>query len=244
MERRSPLITLGLFLFPLVSLISLRSILPTIDEVLSNDIYYKFLSYIIAILIGLFISSKYRVIKDHEYHRSKAIGRLSKSYKLDEKGAWDNKEDSISDLKILGIKKNSIRMNKKIDTLMSGNIGSLNKEMNEEIIENITTENFENLYIKSSDKETLDNDKKLISSMIITIKSKFNKMINKAALKKFNNDKKNENNLSKKVDNIKINDKWGVKTPSSYSEVVECEVCKSLNYLGNNYCDSCGNYLS
>ena len=86
MEERSTLISVALTIFPLMCLIALRIILPTFDEVLSNDLKSELIAYLFVLLLGLLVVSRYRVIEDHEYHRSKAIRKLSKSYKLEDRG--------------------------------------------------------------------------------------------------------------------------------------------------------------
>ena len=91
--------------------------------------------HIFAVLVGLFMLTRYSRIEDHEYHRSNAIRRLSKTYKNEDRGLWDEKSDKA--LEKLESKANSPtkRANKNLTRRMSGSIGSLNTEMSETEVE-------------------------------------------------------------------------------------------------------------
>ena len=129
MAKRSAYVSIGIAIFPVLCLTALRAILPTVDDVLSKDLFSQVISYSFVLILGLFMLSKYRVIKDHEYHRSKAIRKLSKSYKLDDKGLWENSDEILNKLEI---KAKSNFNDDKFNSAMKGFVGSLNKERNEE----------------------------------------------------------------------------------------------------------------
>ena len=79
MTNRSPAVSLALLIVPTMCIVALRFGIPALDEVISNDFTLEAALHVIAILVGLFMVTRYSRIEDHEYHRSKAIGRLSKT---------------------------------------------------------------------------------------------------------------------------------------------------------------------
>ena len=135
MTNRSPAISLALLIAPTMCIVAVRFGIPALDEVISNDFILEASLHIVAIFVGLFMLTRYSRIEDHEYHRSNAIRRLSKTYKSEDRGLWDEKSDKA--LQKLESKANSpgSRANKKITKRMSGNIGSLNTEMSETEVE-------------------------------------------------------------------------------------------------------------
>ena len=135
MTNRSPAISLALLIAPTMCIVAVRFGIPALDEVISNDFILEASLHIVAIFVGLFMLTRYSRIEDHEYHRSNAIRRLSKTYKSEDRGLWDEKSDKA--LQKLESKANSSgsKANKKITKRMSGNIGSLNTEMSETEVE-------------------------------------------------------------------------------------------------------------
>ena len=131
MAERSGTIAAALFLMPSICVISIRYGLPTVNEVISNDIIIELGIHSLALLIGIFMYVKYGVVEDHEYHRSAIIKRLSKSYSQEDKGLWDKSDNAI--LKLEENAKSSVkgRKGQLVQAKMSGNIGSLNVESSE-----------------------------------------------------------------------------------------------------------------
>ena len=131
MAERSGTIAAALFLMPSLCVISIRYGLPTVNEVISNDIIIEIGIHSLAVLIGIFMYVKYGVVEDHEYHRSAIIKRLSKSYSQEDKGLWDKSDNAM--LKLEENAKSSIkgRKGQLVQAKMSGNIGSLNVESTE-----------------------------------------------------------------------------------------------------------------
>ena len=103
MAERSGTISGALLLTPTLCIVALRYGLPTINEVISNDIVLELSIHSIALIIGIVMFSRYRVIEDHEYHRSAAIKRLSKSYSQEDKGLWEKSEVAIKKLVAVNI---------------------------------------------------------------------------------------------------------------------------------------------
>ena len=98
MAERSSTISGALLLTPTLCIVALRYGLPRINEVISNDIIIEISIHTIAIIFGLVMFSRYRVVEDHEYHRSATIKRLRKSYSQEDKGLWDKSEIAIKKL--------------------------------------------------------------------------------------------------------------------------------------------------
>ena len=93
MAERSPLISMALLFAPTVCVVALRFGLPNIEELLIEDIIAQVVIHSLAIILGIIMYLKYRVVEDHEYHRSSAIKGLSKMYKMEDKGLWGRGDD-------------------------------------------------------------------------------------------------------------------------------------------------------
>ena len=234
MANRSAYVSIGIAIFPVLCLTALRAVLPVVDDVLSKDLFSQIITYSIVLFLGLFMLSKYRIIKDHEYHRSKAIRKLSKSYKLEDKGLWENSDEILNKLEI---KAKSNFNDDEFNSSMKGFVGSLNKERNEDTTEEEVIES-----INNNDNNNDNNGTRLlgginfIKQLYFKIKNLLNMLIEKSASKKINNNKASIN-LSQN------NKKWDIKSTNSTSKVTICVSCNSLNDVDSNYCVSCGIYL-
>ena len=234
MAKRSAYVSIGIAIFPVLCLTALRAILPTVDDVLSKDLFSQIISYSFVLILGLFMLSKYRVIKDHEYHRSKAIRKLSKSYKLDDKGLWENSDEILNKLEI---KAKSNFNDDEFNSSMKGFVGSLNKERNEDTTEEEVIESINNNDNNNDNNGNKEPDEiSIINQLYFKIKNLLNMLIEKSASKKINNNKASIN-LSQN------NIKWDIKSTISTSKVTICVSCNSLNDMDSNYCVSCGIYL-
>jgi hypothetical protein len=215
-------------------LTALRAILPAVDDVLSKDLFSQIISYSFVLIFGLLMLSKYRVIKDHEYHRSKAIRKLSKSYKLEDKGLWENSDEILNKLEI---KAKSNFNDDEFNSSMKGFVGSLNKERNEDTTEEEVIESINNNDNNNDNNGNKEPDEiSIINQLYFKIKNLLNMLIEKSASKKINNNKASIN-LSQN------NIKWDTKSTNSTSKVTICVSCNSLNDMNSNYCVSCGIYL-
>ncbi len=234
MANRSAYVSIGIAIFPVLCLTALRAVLPVVDDVLSKDLFSQIITYSIVLFLGLFMLSKYRIIKDHEYHRSKAIRKLSKSYKLEDKGLWENSDEILNKLEI---KAKSNFNDDGFNSAMKGFVGSLNKERNEdtmeeEVIELINNDNNNNN--NNNNKEP--NKINFIKQLYFKIKNLLTMLIEKSASKKINNNKV-------LINSSQNNKKWDIKSTNSTSKVTICVSCNSLNDVDSNYCVSCGIYL-
>jgi len=237
MAERSSTISGALLLAPTLCIVALRFGLTRINEVISNDIIIEFSIHTIALIVGLVMFSRYRVIEDHEYHRSATIKRLRKSYSQEDKGLWDKSEIAI---------KGAL-----IQAKMSGNIGSLNAEsfekevdiddeievvthhrnigtiIDEVIIEKNNTESRKSFLSKKLEKSAL---KRLEKKRLKAAKKEIKKSNNKSKVKGYNQNDENQWDVSSKTQ----------LTPT----VASCKECGTLNNSKNPYCTSCGTYLS
>ena len=73
MVERSPLISAGLLLAPTICVVALRFGLPNIEELLKEDLLAQAIIHTLAVILGVIMYVKHRVVEDHEYHRSGAI---------------------------------------------------------------------------------------------------------------------------------------------------------------------------
>ncbi len=195
--------------------------------------------------------SRYRVIEDHEYHRSATIKRLRKSYSQEDKGLWDKSEIAIKKLEEQSSQQVKGRKGALIQAKMSGNIGSLNAEsfekevdtddeievvthhrnigtiIDEVIIEKNNTETSKSFLSKRLEKSAL---KRLEKKRLKVAKKEIKKSNNKPKVKGYNQNDENQWDVSSKTQ----------LTPT----VTSCKECGTLNNSTNPYCTSCGTYLS
>ena len=130
---------------------------------------------------------KYRVVEDHEYHRSKAIRKLSKSYKLDNKGLWEDSDSIIRDLELKAKSNLRGKTALKSEQLMKGSIGNINMERIEDSVSNIPGTDPE---VISDEVNDGDEEKNKKLSMTSRLKRRLDKIIDNAALREIRKSKK------------------------------------------------------
>ncbi len=128
MAQPSGLVSFALVLTPNIVLFSFRILSPELNEALSNDDSGQIASHTLALLIGLILAYRNSVVHDHEFHRSKAISALSKTYKLEDRGLWEKGEVAIQKLEARAYSDFKGRKAKSSRRRMQGNIGELNRE--------------------------------------------------------------------------------------------------------------------
>ena len=131
MVQRSPLISAGLLLAPTICVVALRFGLPNIEELLRQDILAQVMIHTIAIILGIIMYFRYRVVEDHEYHRSSAIKELSSMYRLEDKGLWSRGDAALEKLESQASSEPRGRAGLRFQKRMSGRISDLNKEGSE-----------------------------------------------------------------------------------------------------------------
>ena len=78
---------------------------------------------------------RYRVVEDHEYHRSSAIKNLSSMYRLEDKGLWNRGDDAIDRLEAQAHNQPKGRAGLRFQQRMTGKVSDLNKEQSELYLE-------------------------------------------------------------------------------------------------------------
>lgn len=131
MAQRSPLISAGLLLAPTICVVALRFGLPNIEELLKQDLIAQAIIHTIAVILGIIMYLKYRVVEDHEYHRSTAIKGLSSMYRLEDKGLWSRGDSALEKLEAQARSEPRGRSGLRFQKRMSGRISDLNKEGSE-----------------------------------------------------------------------------------------------------------------
>ena len=250
MAERSGTIAAALFLMPSLCVISIRYGLPTVNEVISNDIIIEIGIHSLAVLIGIFMYVKYGVVEDHEYHRSAIIKRLSKSYSQEDKGLWDKSDNAM--LKLEENAKSSIkgRKGQLVQAKMSGNIGSLNVESTEiEVNDDLDIE----IVTHHRGVNTIIDENILEDRIVKSKKSFITRRLEKSASKRIERKKikqqrkkiKSNANVAKSNNNEGQDNHWDMPISSNLTKsVVPCIECGTLNNSTNPYCTSCGTYLS
>ena len=110
MAGRSFPIMFGLLLTPTIILLVVRMSLPVVDSILVSDRNTLIGIHASAGLIGLILASRGTRNKDHEFLRSGAIDRLSRTYELEDRGLWSRADEALARLERRNNKKNTIQM--------------------------------------------------------------------------------------------------------------------------------------
>ena len=250
MTERSSTISGALLLTPTLCIVALRYGLPVINEVISNDRIIEFSIHIFAIIIGIIMFSRYRVIEDHEYHRSAAIKRLRKSYTQEDKGLWEKSDGAIKKLEDQASEQVKGRKGALIQAKMSGTIGSLNAESLEKEVD----EDKEIEVVTHHRNIGTIIDEEIINNKTESSKSFFSKRLERSALKRLEKKRlkaekremkqiKNKNKVKGYTQND--DNQWDVSSKTkTTAKVISCKECGTLNNSQNPYCTSCGTYLS
>ena len=131
MTERSPLIGVALLFAPTLCVGALRFGLPNIEILLKEDLIAQAIIHGLAILLGIVMFLRYRVVEDHEYHRSSAIKNLSSMYRLEDKGLWNRGDDALDRLETQARNQPKGRAGLRFQQRMTGKVSDLNKEQSE-----------------------------------------------------------------------------------------------------------------
>ena len=231
MTERSSTISGALLLTPTLCIVALRYGLPTINEVISNDIIIEGSIHIFAIIIGIIMFSRYRVIEDHEYHRSAAIKRLRKSYTQEDKGLWEKSDGAIKKLEDQASEQVKGRKGALIQAKMSGTIGSLNAESLEKEVD----EDKEIEVVTHHRNIGTIIDEEIINNKTESSKSFFSKRLERSALKRLEKKRlkaekremkqiKNKNKVKGYTQND--DNQWDVSSKTkTTAKVISCKEC-------------------
>ena len=97
--------------------------LPVIDSILVSNRVMLIGIHALAALFGLILAGRGNKNKDHEFLRSGAIDRLSRTYELEDGGLWSRADEALARLERRNSKKKPIEM--------SGGVASINAESRE-----------------------------------------------------------------------------------------------------------------
>ena len=252
MSERSPAISLALLFAPTLCVVAIRFGLPALEEVISQDYVLEISIHALALSLGALMLYRYLRVEDHEFHRSRAIRRLSKTYKSEDRGLWDEKSDRA--LQKLEIKANSSnsRISTKVSKRMTGKVGSLNTEMDESEVDDEfeaevrisglqTIIDDENIGLKGEQKKRISISNIINSSLDRSAKKRLLKMKRKEEKKRI----KELQKIKKRTSKNKLSGSPWDDTPSSSKirTVSKCNHCGAMNDSDSQYCISCGNYL-
>ena len=252
MSERSPAISLALLFTPTLCVVAIRFGLPALEEVISQDYLLEISIHALALSLGALMLYRYLRVEDHEFHRSRAIRRLSKTYKSEDRGLWDEKSDRA--LQKLEIKANSSnrRISTKVAKRMTGKVGSLNTEMNESEVDDEyeaevrisglqTIIDDENTDPKGEQKKRISISNIINSSLDRSARRRILRMKKKEEKKRLKDLQKTKKRASK---NKLSSSPWDETHPSSNIRTVnKCNHCGAMNDIDSQYCITCGNYL-
>ena len=246
MAQPSGLVSFALVLTPNIVLFSFRILSPELNEALSNDDSGQIASHTLALLIGLILAYRNSVVHDHEFHRSKAISALSKTYKLEDRGLWEKGEVAIQKLEARAYSDFKGRKAKSSRRRMQGNIGELNRESAE--LEQMVGEHSE--YTVAVDgieqkKETIEEQLEEKPNLISRFSRFISSSVERSANRRIDRRKKLVLQKSESFTTFEEdpNSAWiiprGTQMKTSF-----CDSCSTYNEAESNYCSSCGSLIA
>ena len=246
MAQRSPMLGAALLLAPTMCVIALRYGLPAIDELLSEDDTMMYSVHVAALLIGVVMFMRYRKVEDHEYHRSKAIRKLSRTYSKEDRGLWEKGEAAIERLEAKASEPRTGRAALETQALKSGTVGALNTERSEEEIPEDDPE--PQAKTRATGMSTMVDEQAIAESkdpgFLYRMSNSINSRMDASAQRRL--EKRSAKAAAKKAPEKGDSDsQWAAPSESSLARsVVSCPSCGALNNSGAPYCTSCGDFLS
>jgi hypothetical protein len=250
MAQRSPMLGAALLIAPTMCVVALRYGSAALEEVISQDDTLRYSIHSAALLIGVVMFMRYRKVKDHEFHRSRAIRKLSKTYSKEDRGLWEKGEAAIERLEAKASEPQTGRAALESQALKSGTVGALNTERSEEEIPDddpevevrtqvtgMGTMVDEQVIAKPKETGILSRTASSINSRLdASAQRRLEKRSAKAAAKA----------AAKKASARSDSDtQWSAPSASSLARsVASCGSCGALNNSGTPYCTSCGDFLS
>jgi len=131
MTERSPFMSTALLVAPTVGVIAIRMGIPALEDVIKEDLVVLASIHLVALIIGFIMFRRYRLVEDHEFHRSSAIKAQRKMYQMEDKGLWDKGRESLERLESESRIQPKGRAALKKKILLSGKISQLNTEQEE-----------------------------------------------------------------------------------------------------------------
>jgi hypothetical protein len=182
---------------------------------------------------------RFRKVEDHEFHRSRAIRKLSKTYSSEDKGLWDKGEAAIERMEAKASVPSTGRKALKAQALKSGTVGSLNTERSEEDI----GEDIDSPQPPTTGISTMVDEEAIAVSKgpgaFSRISGAINRRLDASA------ERRMERRASKASKKASSDDQWETPVASSLARsVISCGACGALNNSGTPYCTSCGEFLT
>ncbi|HJO42791.1 MAG TPA: hypothetical protein QF508_05235 [Candidatus Thalassarchaeaceae archaeon] len=271
MTERSPLMGVALLVAPTVGVIAIRMGIPALEDVIKKDLIVLASIHLVALILGFIMFRRYRVVEDHEFHRSSAIKAQRKMYQMEDKGLWDKGRESIERLESESRIQPKGRAALKKKILLSGKISELNTEQEELELQEDDEKMSIDVKVEGmatiADSELIDNLKStetagfIGSRAEVSAQKRLQKQLakqKKNAAKQAKRDekaarkaekiaaKKNKNfSSSKQFDwDSKADDVWDAPSSTSQTKsVASCGDCGALNNAEIAYCTSCGSFL-
>lgn len=243
MTQRSPMLGAALLLAPTMCVVALRYGSDALEEVISQDDYLRYSIHAAAILVGVVMFMRYRKVQDHEFHRSRAIRKLSKTYSREDRGLWDKGEAAIERMEAKASAPSTGRKALKAQALRSGTVGSLNTERSEEDI----GEDIESPQPATTGISTMVDEEAIVESKDSGVFSRISGVINRRL------DASAERRIARSASkaskrppsSTSSDDQWSTSAASSLTRsVISCTACGALNNSGTPYCTSCGEFLT
>ncbi len=239
MAQRSQMLGGALLLAPTMCVVALRYGSDALEEVISQDSTLRYSIHAVALLVGVVMFMRFRKVEDHEFHRSRAIRKLSKTYSSEDRGLWDKGEAAIERMEAKASVPSTGRKALKAQALKSGTVGSLNTERSEEDIgEDMDSPQPPTTGISTMvDEETIAVSKG--PGTFSRISGAINRRLDASA------ERRMERRASKASKKASSDDQWDTPVASSLARsVISCGACGALNNSGTPYCTSCGEFLT
>ena len=251
MATRSSSVSLALLLLPSLLLISFRLVSPEFNEVLSNDLVIELSAHLVTLTLGFFVVIRYRFIADHEYHRSKAVGRLSRIYRLEDKGLWEKGDAAIERLEARAYSDIKGRRAVIAKKRMQSSIGEINRESSE-IEQSEENQSSFSIHIDGVEQrpsnEEIEETQSSRKSMPSRISEYLSNVVEKTAIRRVQNSKEPGTKGLPSTEEVKtlpsIGSQWVVpEATSSAVSPIMCQECGIYNDPIANYCSTCGSLI-
>jgi len=243
MAQRSPMLGAALLLAPTMCVVALRYGSNALEEIISQDATLRYSIHAAALLVGVVMFMRYRKVEDHEFHRSRAIRKLSKAYSREDRGLWEKGEAAIERMEAKASAPATGRRALKAQALKSGTVGSLNTERSEEDI----GEDAEPSQAQTTGISTMVDEEAIAEpkgpGTFSRISGAINSRLDASAERRM---ERRAAKVSKKASSkASSDDQWATPAASSLARsVISCTACGALNNSGTPYCTSCGEFLT
>ncbi len=238
-------------MIPNIIVIAFRTLSPELDEALANDNLGQILTHLFATVIGIILAFRYSRVHDHEFRRSKAIDALSRTYKLEDKGLWEKGEVAIQRLEARAHSDFKGRKASRSRMRMQGNIGQLNREL-EELEHNeddseysVSVDGIEITQEKKGEQKMPE--KSLFQLIANFLSSLVDKSANKRAEKHNQEVKKKQSITKERIDDFQSFSSAGgsqwVIPDGTQRKTRFCNSCSTYNDAVSDYCTSCGSFM-